>query len=163
MLPNPSPSTVMNKIAVIRRYLLLSGGDTKGINSIWVLNSLDAIKRIKHYHPNVKKAIGIKDFRHIVLSQKDNFIGNSIKAMLLLIYFGAFRQSEVAPHTIQSFHKSTNMCKRDIKFKNGAMYIDLRWAKNQQRWNQQRQLKISWLSDNRLCPVAAMHRVLSQV
>ena len=161
MESNPSPDTVKNKLSAVRKYITLSNGDLTGINSIWVKNAVDAINRIKYYDSNIKKPISTKNFKKIVLSQPNTHTGNCIRAMLLLLYFGAFRQSEIAPATKNSFKKSKNMCRKDISFKKGAMYIDLRWAKNQQRWDQKRHLKIPPIEDKRLCPVLAIKKVFS--
>ena len=160
MTSNPSPDTVKNKLSVVRKYVTLSSGDLGGINSIWMKNAVDAIARVKYYKQNIKQPISVKVFRNIVLSKPPTFIGNNIRAMLLMLYFGAFRQSEIAPRTSSSFKKSTNMCKKDITFIRGKMHISLRWAKNQQRWDEQRVLKIPPIKDKRLCPVASLVTVL---
>ena len=156
----PSPDTIKNKLSVVRRYIQLSSGDMEGINSIWVKNAIDAICRVKYFSKKVKNPISVKNLRKIILSQPDTFIGNSIRAILLIMYYGAFRQSEVVPVTISSFDKDKNICKKDVSFKNGNIIVDIRWAKNCQKFDQKREVCIPPLSDKRLCPVKNLKAVL---
>ena len=159
MLKQPSPDTVKNKLAVVRRYITLSNGDLSGVNSLWVKNAIEAICRVKYHSIRKKQPISVKNLKKIILSLPEDYVGNNIKTMLLLMYYGAFRQSEVAPAKMGSFNQEVNMCKKDIRIKNDCIYISLRWAKNCQRFNEQHQVQIPALSDKRICPVYNLKKV----
>ena len=155
-----SPSTLKNKLAAIRKYVRLSGGCVKGVNSERVSLALDAFQRSKVHVSNKKDPISIRDFKAVLDIQPDNYIGNSVKSMLLILFFGAFRQSEIAPVTCHSFDPSVSMCRRDIKIKQDKLYISLRWAKNQQKYTEIRKLCIPSIEDKKYCPVSNLMKVL---
>lgn len=159
----PSPATVKNKISVVRKYLTLAQGNLLGINSVWVKNSLDAISRTKYHSVQVKKPISVANLRKIILQLPQDFVSMNIKTMLLLLYYTAFRQSEIAPKKADSFDEENNLCKSDIKFKSGSLYINLRCAKNLQRFDEEREICIKPVSDHRLCPVYNLKEIFKSV
>ena len=160
MLSNPSPQTVKNKISVVRKYIRLSKGYLGGIDSINVSHHIDAINRVKNYKTNTKRPIPIKLFRKIIKLQPKNFTGYNITTMLLLLYFGAFRQSEIAPKSLSKFNHRTNMCKKDIYIKNNCIYVKLRWGKNLQKYTDVKELCIPPAGEKLICPVYNYQKVL---
>ena len=163
MLKKPSPATVKNKISVVRKYITLSQGELAGINSLWVKQALDAISRTKYHSVREKKPMCVKNFRNIILDLPNDFKSLNIKTMLLLLYYTAFRQSELAPKKMDSFDQERNLCKSDISFRKGCLYINLRCAKNLQRFNDHREICIPAVTDKRLCPVYNLRKIFSMV
>ena len=86
-------------------------------------------------------------------------MGTMVKAALLLIYYGAMRQSEVVPQSQRAFNPTRHLTRRDVAVAR-TLAIRVKWAKNMQRYNQQRTLTMLPTGDPNTCPVQAVAAVL---
>ena len=77
------------------------------------------------------------------------------KTAVLLMYFGVLRQSEVAPPTMAAFNPARHLTRADITLSPGVKLV-IKHAKNLQKYNQNKVVRLSPTGDMLTCPVGAV-------
>ena len=151
-----APRTIINKLSQVKRFVLLSGGNITPFEDSRLSMAKDAQLKRKDVRTNVKPPIPIHLFKQVLLYIPETFEGFSLKAILLIIYYGALRQSEIVPPTIKDFNHKRYMCKSDIQFVQKKVFITLRWAKNIKKSHKFKTVLLTQCNDSVLCPVYAL-------
>lgn len=154
----PAPSTVKNKVSQVRVFLYLSDGDVTAFNHPRTVRALDALDRNKNYVPNVKQPID-----PVVLSAVLNHVGFSslgivVKAGMLILYYGALRQSELLPRTIKTWSPYIQPTRKDLKISHNSVVLYIKTGKNLNKVGQFREVVLLRADDEVFCPV----RVISE-
>ena len=159
----PAPATIKNKILHVRSFLRLAGAQTQGIDHPRVARAIEALHRNKQYTPNVKDPISMKDLRSVIFAIPQTPVGTAVRAAVLIMYFGALHQSEVALGSVRTFDQFRHPTRGGLRIEAGHITLKIKWAKNMQRVGQTRSIKLSAAPDTRLCPVAAMRQHLDHI
>ena len=75
------------------------------------------------------------------------------------MFYGAMRQSEVVPQSQRAFDPTRHLTRRDVSVAS-TLRIKVKWAKNMQRYDQQRTLTMLPTGNHNTCPVMAVRAVL---
>ena len=110
----------------------------------------------KLYIPRKKIAIPMDILRSVVFVIPATVVGLAVRAAILIMYFGALRQSEVAPPTVKKFNPTRHPTRADVTLTKNSLSIHVKWAKNMQRVGQSRTKTLHSVADPRLCPVHAL-------
>ena len=82
------------------------------------------------------------------------------KFIFLIAFFGFFRISNLAPHSLSSFDSSRHLTLRDIKIKSDCMHIRVKWSKTLQTCDRVYLVTLPRLLGSNLCPVKALKKVI---
>ena len=86
----------------------------------------------------------------------NSMVGEAVRAAVLIMFFGALRQSEVAPPSIRPFDPTRHPTRADLKVTTRGATLTIKWAKNMQKVGQQRKVVLPLSQDTRICPVRAI-------
>ena len=86
----------------------------------------------------------------------------SVRAAILMIYYGALRQSEVVPQTVTEFNSLRHLTRADVILHPGKIDIVIKAAKNLQCYDQRRVATVFRAENREMCLVHAIHQVLAQ-
>lgn len=156
-----APATIRNKLSQVRVHLALVGVTTHSLTHPRVIRSLEAMDRDKSYVPRVKDPISPDILRAILMDLHDDPISNIARAAILLLYFGALRQSELLPKSINAWSPHIQPTRNDMQVLNDRCLLYIKTGKNMQKTGQHRRIVLAATDDPYLCPVRAMLRVLS--
>lgn len=81
--------------------MVLVEQDTQVFHHPRVLRAIDAMERRKEYIPRVKEPIPSAVLAHILHRLGDTPMSSIIRSIFLTLYYGALRQSELLPNSIQ--------------------------------------------------------------
>lgn len=84
-----------------------------------------------------------------------------VRAVLLTIYFSALRQSELVPRTVKTWDPMIQPTLSDVTLTSDKCSIMIKTGKNMQRVGQHREVVMERASNSAVCPVRAMHVVMS--
>ena len=84
----------------------------------------------------------------------------SMKASILMMYYGAFRQGEVVPQTVAEFETLRHLTRADVRMTPGQMDIVIKTAKNLQCYDQRWYATVFPAQDPNMCLLAAVNKVL---
>ena len=152
----PAPATIRNKLSHIRTYLRLAGADTAPMYHIRVTRALEAINRNKAYQPVKKIALPMDALRSVIFNISRDRIGVAIRTAILLIYYGALRQSEVAPPTVPQFDPTRHPTRADVVISTREITMTVKWAKNMQKTGETRSVTMTRVPNPLLCPVQSL-------
>ena len=151
--------TIRNKLSHIRVFLRLAGGSLDGINHIRVSRAMDAMLRRKDLAYNPKDPIPPALLKRVLWTLQETPEAAMVRAAVLLMFFGALRQSEVAPSTIRTFEPLRHLTQGDISIGHPTR-IKVKWAKNLQLHNQSKVVTIYPTQDPDVCPVGAITKAI---
>lgn len=100
-----APPTIRNKVSQVRTFLKLSDADTGGFNHYRVIRALESVDRDKSHIPRVKHALDSDVLISILYNIPRDDLGLTIRLSLLIIYYGALRQSELLPRSISAWDR----------------------------------------------------------
>lgn len=110
-----SPRTIQNHISHVRTYLRKSLADTQQIDHVRVKWAIDAIKRDTSFVPRIKKAMPTPTLQYLVETLPSSVTGNTVKVAILVIFYAALRQSEVAAPSANGFDPTRHLTRHDVK------------------------------------------------
>lgn len=160
---NLSPRTIQNHISHIRTYLRKSLVDTQQVDHVRVKWALDALKRDTSFVPQVKKPMPTPTLQYLVESIPDDVMGNTLKVAILVIFYAALRQSEVAAPSIVGFDPTRHLTRKDVVFRDDSVVVTVKHAKNMQTIYEQKSIKLQPSVNPRTCVVKAIHRMIMDV
>ena len=150
------PNTIRNKISQVKTFLLLSQQDVKNFENIRVTRAMDAMLKRKDIDSKAKDMIPLDIFKKIVNSVPIDGLGWNFRAILLVIFFGALRQTEVVPPSVNKFSAARFLTRGDFEFTGENVVITLRWAKNIRSVYKDNKVILTKAQDKRFCPVTAV-------
>ena len=86
--------------------------------------------------------------------------GCVFKSIFLIAFFGFFRISNLAPHSLTSFDPSRHLTLRDISITSKFMQITVKWSKTLQTRDKFHMVTLPRLPGSVLCPVRALKKVI---
>lgn len=157
-----APSTIRNKISQVRVHLSLVEAPLDQVNHPRVSRALEALDRDKSYVPRVKSPLQAQHFYDILCNIEDDRLGAVIRAILLTIYYGALRQSELLPRTVKTWNPTTQPTMADLSLDDHTCTIMIKTGKNMQKIGQFREVVMERARNPVVCPVRAIQAVLYQ-
>ena len=94
--------------------------------------------------------------RAVIFSIPKSVVGTGVTAAILIMFFGALRQSEVAPITVKQFNPAIHPTRGDVTLTDTSLSMKIKWAKNMQKNGQFRKINLAACKDPRLCPVKTL-------
>ena len=85
-----------------------------------------------------------------------------IWSLILLMFFLMLRKSNVIPETIDSFDSQKQLVRQDIQILDDMLIVNMKWSKTRQ-FGHSRQIPISSMPSNILCPVTAYSNMIKNV
>lgn len=157
----PAPATIKNKLSHVRTHMVLVEESMQVFSHPRVLRALDAMERRKEYVPRAKEAIPPAVLAHIL-----HRLGNTpmlciIRSIFLTMYYGALRQSELLPNSINSWSSLKQPTRGDLQLQPASCSLFIKFGKNMQKTGQNRHVCLLPAEDQALCPVHAMTVVVS--
>lgn len=124
---------------------------------------MDALKRDTSFVPRIKKPIPAPALQDLVESLPHTTTGNTVKVAILVIFYAALRQSEVAAPSANKFDPSRHLTRNDVVLDNDAATITIKHAKNMQSVYEQKTIRLQASLNENTCVVLAIQRMLGNV
>ena len=156
-----SPAMIKNKLSHARVFVRLAGGSLEGLNHIRVSRALEAVLRRRDYTSNQKDAIPAHTLRAALQAITPDINELMVRAAILLMFYGALRQSEVAPPGINRFDPLLHLTRADLRV-GQDITVTIKAGKNLQWYNQRKTVTLYPTEDEITCPVRAVSRILSE-
>ena len=122
---------------------------------------MDALTRTSTHIPNIKEPVPITVFKNVLYSIKTDPEGCVMRAVLLLLMYGGFRQSEVLPPSAEKFDPKIHLTRQDVLVSPSEIQVTIKYGKNLYA-PEKRRVHVFKTSPNiQMCPVTAVYRVLS--
>lgn len=157
-----APATIRNKISQIRTHFQLLDLPLSPFFHLRVTRALDALDRTKRHIPGVKLPLEPQDFYAILCALEKDPVGNLIRAVLLTMYFGVLRQSELIPRSVAAWDPEFQPTRGDVLLSEDRCIIYIKKGKNMQKYNQNRTIIMQAANNKLICPVNAMHVMFSE-
>lgn len=157
-----APGTVVNKISHIRVHYQLTGCGNQVLDHPRVARAIDGIKRNKSHIPNVKVPIEPDNFISIISALPETTQGTVMKGILLVLYYGALRQSELVPRTVKAWNPRIQPTRGDCEISPQCFKLVIKTAKNMQLAGQSRTILMHKSHNHNICPVVTMSRIFSE-
>ena len=158
-----APATLKNKLSHVKTWIKAAKGSMKLIHEHTVQKHLDAIVRTSTYVPNIKEPVPISVFKSILYSIPTDPEGWVVRAALLLLIYGGFRQSEVLPPSQQKFNSAIHLTRQDVIITPNEIQVTVKYGKNLYA-PERRRVHVFKTSPNiHMCPVVAVNKVISLV
>lgn len=154
-----APGTIKNKISHVRTHFTLMEEPALVFNHPRVHRALDALERDKTYIPRVKRPLAPHILSQILYALSFDPLSNILRSIFLCIYYGAMRQSELLPCSINKWSPDNQPTRTDVTLANDHCIIYVKKAKNMQKAGQSRNIILALVEDRALCPVRAFERV----
>ena len=130
--------------------------DSSQVDHPRVRMAMDAFFRDKSYVPRKKDALSMDEMAKGLAAIPHTPIGDATRAGVLVMFYGALRQSEVAPPTKGAFDPTRHPTRADIARVKSGIRMTVKWAKNMQRVGQSRTVILPHVPDQLTCPVTAI-------
>ena len=155
-----SPGTMRNKLSHARVFVRLAAGSLAGFDHLRVIRAMEAMVRQKSRPSSSKDALPPGLLRRALQATPDTGMGLVMRTAILIIFYGALRQSEVAPSSIKAFDPSRHLTRRDIQL-GEQLKVRIKWGKNMQKFDQKKDILLSSTGDSLTCPVRAVSDLLA--
>ena len=148
-----APGSVMNYIALVRRYITDCDYPSQNWHSHRVKLALDALKQDKSHIPLQRPIIShqmlIRAFKYLARTPNTS----QIRLVISILYFTALRQSEVIIHSAKQFDPTRHLTAADIYLHKGQLALFIKHAKNMSGNSQRRTVTLAPTGDPLTCPV----------
>ena len=153
-----APPTIKNTIGHIRTHLRLAAAPPVADHHrvVW---ALDAIMRRKDFVPKTKPEVPLHVFKAALNALPANREIVAVRAVLLMLYYAALRQSEVVPPSVGQFDPLRHLTRNDVSITEAGVTVLVKAAKNLQKYNQRRLLRIPASDAPELCMKRAIQAV----
>lgn len=156
-----APSTVKNKLSQVRVFINLAESKSTSFAHPRVQRAIDALEKHKTYTPRVKDPLDPYILYGIISNIATDPLGVTIRAAFLILYYGALRQSELLPRTVNSWSRYIQPTRGDCTLSQESCIITIKTGKNMQKVGQQQVINLIRASNPIICPVMTMHQVYS--
>lgn len=157
----PAPATIKNKLSHVRTHMVLVDESTQAFRHPRVLRAIDAMERRKEYVPRIKDPIPPAVLAYILHRLGGTPMSCIIRSIFLTMYYGALRQSELLPNSINSWSPQKQPTRADLQIRDNMCSLHIKFGKNMQKSGQSRNIQLASAGDQALCPVHSMRVVLS--
>ena len=122
---------------------------------------IKSISNSASYTPKFKGHFDLPTIRFI--SQACDILTDPLlyRAIFLTAFYAFLRLSIVAPHSRASFSPTIHPLRKDVLFAPPGAHLLMKWAKNMQGRTQYKFVQIPSMTDELLCPVTALRRLLN--
>lgn len=125
--------------------------ETHQIDHVRVRWALDALQRDTTFVPCVKKAIPASTLQHLVETLPMTTTGNTIKVAILVLFYAALRQSEVAAHSVDKFDPTRHPTRKDVALEDDAILVTIKHDKNMQSIYEQKVVGLQSSNNTTTC------------
>lgn len=101
--------------------------------------------------------------QYLVEAIPDDVTGNILKTAILVIFYAALRQSEVAAPSLAGFDPTKHLTRKDVEIRDDCAFINVKRAKNMQTIYEQKSVKLQPSMNHRTCVVRAILSMLTDV
>ena len=122
----------------------------------WTL-TLRAISYSAGPQPDNRSAITLEDLTRLVAICNTDPSLVPLRVALVFGFLGYLRISNMTPPTAQSFDPTRHTSWADVRPCEQGLLLDLKWTKTLQAQHRVTTIPLSSLSDQRICPVAALN------
>ena len=156
-----APLTVRNHLGHVRTYLQLAEAPpVANHNRVERALHLQATKRRKDYTKKQRPPPNSTVISAAIQALPPNKEYQAVKAAVLMIFYGAFRQGEVVPQTMAAFDPLRHLTRADVKVFPNRLDIIVKAAKNLQRYDQRHMATVFKADDPNMCLVGAVNKVV---
>ena len=156
-----APSTIRNHIGHIRSYMKLADAPPAA-DHFRISRAIEATMRRKDYEKKEKPSVPTTVITRALAAIPKTEESRAVVAAILMMFYGAFRQSEVVPQTITSFDPQRHLTRADVLMGKDSMTVVIKAAKNLQRIVQRRSATIYSAEDPHMCLLSAIRAVLQE-
>ena len=114
------------------------------------------------YVSRAKDPVRMDTLSRVLYRLQDQPDDTAVCCAILLMYYGALRQSEVGPRTSGAWDPMSHPTRNDISTSRSRLVLKVKHAKNLQKANQSRTVTMAATDTHLLCPVTTYNRVFSQ-
>ena len=158
-----APASARNKLSHIKTWIKAANGSMDLIHEDTVKRHMDGIIRSSNHVPNIKEPVSVTVFKQVILSIKPDPEGWIMRAALLLLIYGGFRQSEILPPTQEKYNSCIHLTRNDVIVSQNQIQVTIKYGKNLFA-PEKRRVHIFKPSPNQyMCPVVAINNVLAMV
>ena len=150
------PGTVKNNLSHKRMYLKMVGRPTKSTYHPRVIRALQAVLRNKARPQKKKPSVPIEVMKMVLARLTSAPYHVLMRALIIVLYYSGLRQSEVVPPTASVFSPTWHLTRADMVVTTHGVRLQIKAAKNMQRYDQQRSVYLPRVSTEQLCPVRAV-------
>lgn len=154
-----SPGAVANYFSAARTWVAACTGSTKVFDGYHTTLLRKGLRRSMQHTPRPVPALTVPVLRHVVTVL--DRLGRSarvIKALVLLAFFTALRQSNLLVSTRSRDQVCHILLAKDVRVNNEHLWITVRSSKTIIEPRQQRTFKLTRADDPLCCPVRAWQR-----
>lgn len=154
-----APSTIKNKISHVRTHFALMEEPLNVFNHPRVARAIDALERDKTHVSRAKRPLAPHILSQILYALSFDPLSNILRSVFLCICYGAMRQSELLPCSVNKWSAENQPTRSDVTLAQHQCIIFVKKAKNMQKAGQSRNIILASVQDRALCPVSAFERV----
>ena len=132
-----------------------------GVYDDYVSKWQDALERTSKFKPNPKEPVPVSIIKEVISSFPNDHEGWIVRAAILLISYGGFRQSEVMPPSVSEFDKEWHLTRGDLVVHPDAIRINIKKGKNLSKFDQHRDCVFQRNTNNEYCVVYAINHMYS--
>ena len=155
-----APATVQNKLSHVRTWIRDCKGSLDQLDEDMIKRHKDSIIRTSKHIPNIKEPVPITVLKSImVILPRDNQ-GWSIRAAMLALIYGGFRQSEILPASKAKFNPEINLTRGDVIVQKDQIQFTIKTGKNLYKPEQKRVHVFHSSTNKDTCIVHAVHMVI---
>ena len=161
-----APATIQNKLSHIRTWIRDCRGSMAAVDEEIIKKRRDSIIRTSKHVPNIKEPVPITILKSIMIMLPRDNLGWTIRAALLALIYGGFRQSEILPQSKSKFDPEVNLTRGDVIIQKNQIQFTIKTGKNlyrpvQKREYGQKRVHVFHQSSNKdTCIVHAVHLML---
>ena len=156
-----APPTIRNHLGHIRVFFRLADVPPAA-DHFRVSRAIEATLRRKDYQKKEKPAVPLAVIPAALAAIPMTKERNAVIAAIMMMFYGAFRQSEVVPQTVNSFDPQRHLTRQDVTMSGAKMIVVIKAAKNLQRFDQRRTATIYKAHDSSMCLLTAVRAVLRE-
>ena len=153
--------TLSNYVSVLNHFFSLYAMDTSVLQSRVIKL---AIKSVAHNAPlsfKIKGVLTVKSLRSLVQVLKTHQDSDMLTSLVLLSFFGFFRLAMLVPSARSGFSAARYPTHGDVIWGPPGAHLITKCAKNRQVSGHSQIVQLPQLPDKLLCPVSALHQVVS--
>lgn len=139
------------KALLARRYVPMEAFDHPQLAT-----QLRSIKINKRTPARQRPPVSLQHLRLILHRLREMDYGHQLVVAILTMFVTNFRQSNIAPPSINSFDHTRHLTREDIRIRHSSISIYQKWSKTQQQVGMDRWLSIPRAASSQLCLVAAV-------
>ena len=131
------------------------------LDSFIVTKMLRAVDLTIRHNPSTRLPITSDILKDIVAAAPVlGSLAPAFKFAVIAAYYGFLRQSNLAPHSPNSFNPREHTCRGDVVLHPPGLVIILKWSKTMQRGESAHLVPLPQRPSHPLCPLSAFHDMI---